>query len=590
MIKRICFYSRNRIRGLGLKAVIMLILIITLSPITNIVMAEQFETMEKEINIIPDPRLGVNTNNIAGSNFTMESDFILSEIETDGIYYGPYAQSSLFQFDHIGGNVVISSMFKFTQQQIINGCSRFTARLPTLWTARGENIYSGILFTIKNELNIIIYSRTITNASYLVEMGNYGIYIDCLIPIIPNKNYTFTMDCSLLDNKKPIALLTIEQLQISNVSDVRFYKTAASESSWGTIWTPTMYDFTETLEYIYPAWAFIFVEGMGENGIYGTDLEFSNGETLQAWDAFSIATINGTNLSIYLPFRQRSAEKVDWVITLTLFSDYADIHFINPANVADERSSITMWINDTEHYLLFSSAFWIELRPGFPPFVSGGGTVTIELEPNRDITLINQYNSSLRPDPYWGLHQFYILPDNEKISMNYFISMTYTEGQWAIVEPSRYYTSYDFGWGNGKIYPGIATMVFYIENGSSIFASGSLEGLRNSIYYGKPPDEDEGGILERILRFVKTIPGKVRGFIDYLWGKIKALGNFVWNMFMGLIDWLIEIVSTIKDYATSILYGFLNALVPLSIMTIIKFTTDTGTETNKKREGATDEY
>lgn len=562
------------------KALTLLILsiLLLLSPLTNITRAAELEQTQKRVDILPWNGYGVDTNNIAGNNFTKEYEILEQDVNLpNGLYYGPYAESSLFRFERTGGSFEFKSTFNFTYQDIINGCSRFTVRIPIKYDSE---LYTFAFFNIRDELNnknILLQEANQTHP--YKKDGDNGIYWDVTAVLLPNRDYTFSFKGQLIDNAPIELFLTMEKYQ-KDETTINFWKIVGADGFVGRFrpeifkfpqGRPFIYDIYEDLPNIYPAWAFIFEEGIGENGLHGIDLQFGtpriNTTSIFAPFPFKeslVVTANfpgnqtpdaqGLNLSIYLPFNSYDSEEVNWFVYMRVQQDGDPLlsnttHFKNP-NGGGINESIYFWVNNTRDFLLISS----------PHYLFGDTDIifiAIFLYPSIDLTVLGtptyfgtQFGGLSGANDYVYSIETGMGPDNDDSyfrEIGLFVVSELTEGIWANITPGLSSIKYDFGWGRGYRFPGSTSVHFFLNNGTNVFIEGNIKNFVN-IATGEQEEEDN---FTKLMAAIRSIPGRVVGFMRFLWDKLTELGAWIKGLFIGFADWLVSIIGEIKEVLTT---------------------------------------
>lgn len=551
-------------------------ILLTLTPITAITKGQDYEEIDKRINILPDDSMITGPgdyNNIANESFIEEHTLIESDLGQDkGLYLGPYAQSSLFEFGKNDGHYIeFESKFNFSHSEINSGSSKYFIRIPIVWDA---NAFRDAYIFINCERPQISETFTLLSpsGSNNIIVGDYGIYILMSMPLLPNQELTMRLVLRLRENHRLKTYLTLENFQTDTNTNIRYFKYDRNDDY--------IYNYTETLEHIYFAWAFIFMEGIGENGYYGLEV-IGDRSTLPWYGYFPIAeTIylyfghnsyldgnetNGTHISLYIPFRQKDEVLVDWLIEISITSDSAvggqtKSRFQNPFDAGDRRDALLFNVTNTDQFLLFSSIF---------PIVGNTtiNTVYIRARPDNNITLLmNLYDSppsQIYRDDYSSF----------SIYLNYFYVLEFTSGEWVRITPTKLFHIYVYGWGTGYKFPGDAALYLFINNQTRIFITGNLWDLKNVID-NKDGDPDTDPWYQYMLDIVKSIPGKIYGFLKWIWNGILQIGEFIYGQFIALIDWLISIIGKAKELITNIMYAMPFVLPAIIIIAIVRINTD----------------
>lgn len=542
------------------------------------VAAQTFETRPKLINLVPDPVIAATqTINLADSSnaptVQLEKDVLLTSFLEPGRYFGPYMRSSLFQFTYdVGGRLTFSSSFIFPRNQIANGVGAWWVRFPVDVTRFSSYAYS---------VNPLIDPAYTRGAKAPAEEGDNvisdasGLYVKMFNWLLPNRTYSFIFTGELLPDTSAAIWVSIEKYQVSNVTSFVFRNNAIGSLH------------TENLT-LYPAFAFNFLSGLGESGLTSYRVPFDGTNSSYIFRCMdpdaSTATLTD-HVSIYVPFA--GAPSVSWLINMTVVD-------------TESVTATEEWtVSGTHDFLLTSSPSSLTALGITTPITNPPNVVCVYLRPSVPIVLLGvvpddpqdeavfyySYLSlgSSRPFGQFGG------PSIARLSLsNFFISIDFTSGAWAVVTPGALFVTYDFGWGRAFLFPGQVNLVMFLTNGttasynsaSSLF-SGPGPSLGpdcrapvNSVV--APGSKDiltpVAGWVNGLACFLLGLPGDVSGVIQSvfqaIWSALSKLGEWIVASLAAFIDSIVSLVAAIAA-ATLTLVQALVAAIPFILILFV---------------------
>lgn len=353
------------------------------------------------------------------STLKYESDKVLGALPgVEGKYYGPYLESSLFQFSHEGGYFFFHTNFTIGAETIMNGVSTFWVRVPIIpsqyeawhvfcdWgyynTLEGVQIadrsFGLLLPWVDRDLwygydyNIGSGNVWSTDAgdTYQIIQRTTGLYIEFKGIFQPDEQFTMAFWGVLRDGQKAKTYVTQERIDPTKNQTFRFYEPYELRSDAGLLLDyGYKYDNNVSMQ-LEPAWAFVFTSGLGKEGMTSYKLKFRDSQfDFIRWGCREMAgTVwpypvdgfeNETYLSFYMPFSAVCTSEemgatvitnsIDWFVSITL--NGADGY--NPAvNYFAEfnRSSVGLGhvhsleftVTNCNNYLLFSTPYPVSIN------------------------------------------------------------------------------------------------------------------------------------------------------------------------------------------------------------------------------------
>ena len=611
---------------------------------------EDDKTTTLDLNLLPGISDSQSTVINLGDEATMqyEKDIVFSSLpaNTEGKYSGPYLRSSLFQFSHSNGFFQFSSNFTMDSSLIMNGVTVFWLRVPIipseyqawrLWCdwgyydsveGIGQTIYDDQWNALLPWPDPSLDYIPVDNSGYLYDPGNVwsanhtrtyqmnatdtGLYIryDGIFP--PNKQFNIVFTGILNANTMPSVFLTQERQNLSVLQKFRFFDIYQTRSGALDLEYGFRYDYNVSLA-LDPAWAFVFTQGMGKDGMTAFKLKFlpENNDYIQ-WGGTPYKGTSITNtihtfyqdhyFSFYMPFDVTRYgwqgdllidNTLDWEVTLDLTHSASAPYFIIDLPVGGapgihDTQTITFDIQTTTSFILFSSPFYIH------DFI-GGGTpnhqdINVILKPKWacDLTLLAAWYSEEHdaPDPYdMDTHWAYYLHEDETAKWNVsvpvnahiyplFSAQFFTVGRYAEVTPTKTHYIYDFGWGYGYNYPGESSIYMFFNNGGVLFWNGSYADFHKSL---KTPNliDDTVSSLRELWTKLKALAGTVLGLlfdgITTVWNAVVSLGKWIWNTVSEIIAKIISVAKDIAGKVSNIVEGMLYGMPILVILFVVNY-------------------
>ena len=636
---------RSRIFAWSIVAVFILM---AFSPLVKA--QEDDKASSFDLSLVPGMSDGTSSIANLGDESTMryERDTVFGSLpaNTEGKYSGPYLKSSLFQFSHSNGFFQFSSNFTMDSSLIMNGVTVFWLRVPIIpseyqawrvWCDWGyPDTVEEIGHTIyDDEWNAMLpwpdpslNYMPVDNYGYLYDSGNVwstnhtrtyqmnatgtGLYIryDGIFP--PNKQFNIVFTGILNAETMPSVFLTQERQNLSVLQKYRFFDIYQSRNGATDLDYGFRYDYNLSLA-LDPAWAFVFTQGMGKDGMTSFKLKFTpdNNDYIQwggtPYNGGSVTNrihtfVQDAYFSFYMPFDvtrytwegdQIVSNTIDWEVTLDLSHSTGSAYFIIdlPVGVAPgihDTKTITFSITTTTSFILFSSPFFIH------DFIGGGlpdhQDITVILKPvwPCDLTLLGADYAEEHDVAYpydMDTHWAYYLHENETAKWNasvpvnahvypLFSAQFFTAGRYASVTPTKTHYIYDFGWGYGYNYPGESAIYMFFNNGGVLFWNGSYADFHKSL---KDPNfiDDSLASLSELWNKIKNIVGDVAGIlwdgITTVWNAIVSLGKWIWNTVSEIIAKIISVAKDIAGKVTNIVEGMLYGLPILVILFVVNY-------------------
>jgi hypothetical protein len=616
------------------------------------VSAEDNTTTTISIDFEPG-QSGTNSTivNLADSStLRYEKDRVLGALPNiEGKYYGPYIESSLFQFSHEGGYVFFHTNFTIGPEYIMNGLSSFWVRVPVIpsqyavwhvfcsWgyynglegIVNPDRSFGLLLPWVDNDLWYAWNHNTSSGNVWSTQVGDTyqirnresGLYIRYDGIFHPNEPFVMAFWGILKTGQKPQVFLSQERQNLTQTQTFRFYEPYQIRNSAGTL---LEYGFTYDSNVSIaadPAWAFLFINGLGKDGLTSYKLSFRNNTTdyLQWGQLWFLGTtwpypvpgyVNESYFSFYMPFNAVcTAEEagatvitntIDWKVELTLettgisWLPYAE--FNRSAYGLCNSRSLTLYVNDTSNYLIFSTPYRISVNWTWTSIITPVNvSIFVKLTPMQqcDITLLAADLND--DDSFWGIHDVGhpLVPpwakvgefcqywhENERASWDsslsvnahwlpLYNSMQWTYGQWAKVNETKLYWIYNFGWGVAYSFPGKAQLYMFLDNGGQYFYNGSYQGFVKNL-----EDQNQSWweqILQGLVDFVGTIAGWIWDGLSWIWDQLVSLGTWIYNTISSIIQWIISVAKDIGGKVSNIVSGMLYGFPILVVLFVVNY-------------------
>ena len=289
----------------------------------------QTDDMTSSISVDLQPQYtdanSTEANLMDQTTITLEKDVMVNELNgIEGKYYGPYLQSSLYQFNHEGRYFQFYTNFTIGPDVIMNGASTFWVRVPIVpsqydqWHVFCSWGYYDILegnwadysmggpqlpwatafvgpFGVPPNLGGGIYAmpewwwfnsgywagsgnvwnvNSTTGDTYQVLNRDSGLYIEYKGLFHSNEQFTIAFTGLLKENEYPKVFISQERQDLNANQTFWFYDV------YGLNPSPPGFKYRaqESLA-ISAAWAFIFENGIGKYGQVSYKLKFRNATT-----------------------------------------------------------------------------------------------------------------------------------------------------------------------------------------------------------------------------------------------------------------------------------------------------------------------
>lgn len=566
---------RARVIG-GLVAVAVLVVPLIMP---GVLAQDYTTTTNRQINLQPDPAFApnqdINLADIGAGNVTapdLEKDFLNPAFMETGRYVGPYLHSSKLRFTYdTGGTLAFSVTYNFTPEEIMSGSSEFWVRWPidtsdyVSYCLVVTGIFAPSAFSTGGYYRCSGNAADGTPMSSYLSLGSFviadstGLYEKEWNGMLSDHDYTFTFLGYLRSGVSPSIWLTIERYQLEQ--DTTYYLNNTLTGS----------QHREDLP-LYPAFAFNFIQGIGEGGLTSYNVPFGGSDTdflvkmgyVGTGTLFTSTTSDCAKyLSFYVPFF--GADDVDWKITLA----WEDLR----APPYPSENKTTFWVNGTRDFLLASTPWTIDtITNGYCSLLHGlAPDFWVYVRPNKPVILLGSVSSvnngvwylSLGGQSIWGkstaeLGVLGAFTDGWFPTwIPVFIDVQATSGRWAQVTPGPIYAVYNFGWGRAYRFPGSVRLTMFLNNGTAIGYDSVLAPAQNARC--SPVTNDTGqtaGWINGLACFIQSLIGDVVGFIatvfQTLWNAIKTLGEWIYNALVSFVKLLISVATAIVDIVTQI--------------------------------------
>lgn len=537
------------------------------------VMGSDYMRGDLKVELEPSASWNYNeTVNLAEEEaLPLERDFLHSTMfEYEGIYYGPYLRSSIFEFDHQGGTFKTISTFRFKHEDIINGVSDLWIRIPVV-----PYDYHGWYFWLGDEgitIDQMQWSCTLwgtydectswTSEDPFVIMDSTGIYVRFWTGIFPERDYTFVFEGYLFPDSAPKVHVSIEKLQEEQETFLEFYEWSGREVG------EKDYDIVHRLE-LYPAWAFVFISGMGQSGLtsYSIPVDNDSAFTRYFYWEYDVTTESSYDLhyiSLYIPFD--SGDPVDWHINMSFIdvNGYADQYwqFENPLVPSEKASYLDFWVYDQEHFLLLSSPWRLDYL-GTPD----DHILYISAQACNEVILLGYVQPSFSEiGEEWRFYRMFTNASFEwwqyiDRGIPLFIVTEITDGQWAEVTYYEHYRRFDFGWGRGYLYRGESVLIMFLQDGTSIFGDPTVTG---EVTCPIPAITEIPKWIDYLWCMISHATGDLVGFLssifDRIWSFIVGYGEWLYSVVVSVIDWIVSMAMNVIDVVGTILQSSLMIL------------------------------
>ena len=597
------------------------------------------ETRSTQVQVSFEPgQTGANSTIVNMADETTmkyEKDVVLNELpDIEGKYFGPYLQSSLFQFAHKEGYFQFVTNFTFSPQIIMNGATSFWLRIPIvpaqyswwhLWCDWGyADTIEGSRGSLTQPTNIFLPwfdpsieyfgSSTPFLGAYEWDSGNVwstqagdtyqikerdtGLYVRLDGIFRSNELFTLSFTGFLNEGESPMVFLTQERNSVDDNQTFRFFQTYELRDSAGAIidWG-YKYDSNQTLE-IAAAWAFLFTSGIGKDGMVSYHLQFGGpmsydflmwGQNAYGalWHQRIYGFSNGSYLSFYMPFSGTvmnggspgvAKTGIDWYVTI-MIKQHTQLFDDDGDGVGDDFISI-FFVNNTNNYLLFSTPYPVVSSLPAPAYVD----IVMTLTPMQTCDLIllgvdlNAEHSGLptTQSGYW----VYYRHEGESASWDASIYVN------AHIYPL--YNSFD--WTDGRWAKVNETKLYWVydfgwglgysfSNASTIYMF--LDNGGEFFYTGSYADfvdyvdKHSLTIWEKLFKgitdFVGAVAGKIWDGLQWIWQTLKNLGTWIYNVIDSIFDWLISVAMDIASKVGNIVQGMLYGMPIVLILFAVNY-------------------
>ena len=634
------------------------------------------------------------------SEIQQEKDIIFADLPqgTEGKYYGSYLPASEFQFATNGGFFQFVTNFSISNSVIMNGVSSFWLRIPIVpsqyqywhlfcsWDADSPEVFLEMNCTVGGALNEEVYKMvlpwympstynywfighdftfglyeqglpgnvwSVSNADpstflgmptrdpngmtdNIIETDN-GIYVFMQGSFLPDKTFSLAFTGCLKSEEAPIIFLTGETEIVNDTQDFRFFQPALIKDSVGDIVDFQYdYDLQKTIP-LKPAWDFVFVSGIGKEGMVSYKFSFQNEWITRA--GTPVPTVwSGLGLNIfavqYLRFYQTITKVVSTDRALTFYLPFTILHKDNsstmnkqitwdilmhisggtgfPAfNISGNYNDICVFsVSHTENYLLVSVPYPVErdhiIHGGlcddwtsviidmyFAPVedcsirVLGSDEYIDTSTSNLRFTAVGkQYISSAFPGTSSAFNWDALRVGNFVIPIVYCAYMTY--GSVASITPTKLFTIYDFGWGKGYEYPGNSSLYFFLDDGGQYFLTAKQKDIIDGLNNPNDNRTELQTIWDAIRNSLNGFVGFIFDGISWVWDTLVSIGTWISNTLQSIWGWIVSAVTDIVNKVGNIIEGMLYGFPIMGVLFIVYYAGryfSTGNIPNPVKEG-----
>ena len=673
---------------------IALYIVTVFSPVVN-ADAMQYVSRENEIALKSghsDQNSDV-VNLMNESEIRQEKDIIYSDLPqgTEGKYYGSYLPASQVQFPTVGGYFQFATNYTISSSVIANGVSAFWLRVPVI----PSQYQYWHLFCSWDSVYVEFFAMpgnsVVLQATYPVEVaklslpwyiggyyyrtlypsggsspgfgswdnnapGNYwsladnesspniiqtqnGLYIFLQGVFKPNTQFTLSFTGRLFDNLNPNVFLTAETETVNESQSFRFFEPYLYINPDHIIIDDFgfSYDLTKTIP-LKPAWDFVFISGIGKEGLLSYILEFNNqgldrataGSTYAPYpnlfegsDSQKVkqlyfrqtidkthmgATVDPVYFSFYMPFtvlRTNESDmdnKISWDVTITIVASGINSARFNNSGIY--YTSLILTVTDTENYLLFSAPYPITTL-GFPfkRYDWSYVNIIINIAPIENCTLkllahepsskvIHGFGMSFQSafsSPYYSSFRSDIKVGG--LILPLFNDMFLDIGLITLITPSKLYNIYDFGWGKGYEIRGNTTLYFFLDDGGRFFLTASQKAIIDSLKTGGSGNSSNDPLKplwDVISGAITSLAGFIYDGITYIWNAIVGVATWIYNVVSEIVGWIISVIADIVDKVGNIVEGVLYGFPIMSVLFIVYYAGryfSTGNIPNPVKEG-----
>jgi len=620
-------------------------------------------TSEIEVNFEPawSDDTSIEANLMDTTTVVLEKDVMIETLGgIEGKYYGPYLQSSLFQFHHEGRYFQFSTNFTIPSTVIMNGASTFWVKVPVLpsqfdayhvfcswgyydilegqW---GSLFFGGPQITWPMDSFDTVYGVT-TIPDYLagfntgIGPGNVwstaagdtyqiindptGLYIEYKGIFHPGEEFVICFTGLLADGQYPCVYLSQERESLNDTQAFNFYDIYYLTNDTGTLIDKGYKYFQQEVLELAAAWSFIFVNGIGKEGLTSYKLNFRNefdylslghypetsydilDDIFPSYLPYITEYENHSYISLYIPFSADVLEpsfagknSVDWEITIKLLKGHNDalntwsMYFERTAYGLADTDTVTLRVNDTEDFLLITIPYQVDfdwtINPGLPP--PNKVRMKLQLTPIQDCDIVfigadtgqsdvengmisyrhENETASWSPDGFTARSGEWIPFEVNGHQLPLYFSLHWTDGVWAKINETSLLWVYNFGWGVGYSYPGETQIYLYLDTGGWLFYNGSYADFAGNM--SNDADQEtpwHTWLWEQIVNLGSKILGWVWDGITWIWETLTNIGDWIVNTITAIIGWLLSIVKDIAGKVTDIIEGMLYGMPMLVIL------------------------
>lgn len=581
------------------------------------------------------------------STYRYEKDVVFADLpDVEGKYYGPYLQSSTLEFNHEGDLFQFVTNFTIGPSTIMNGVSEFWLRVPVMpyqyeswhiWCNWGYGktfeIPSDSLFVAPYDVlfpgteltrtwfpwslysddsfdetgwTYYAYYRGFDNApgnfwkpqaeTYDILERDSGIYLKLQGIFKPNEQFLVSFTGQLREGERPRVFLSSDDFSLDQSQVFRFYNYwKLDDSGFLSFWEylafhPDVCGITfeenQTMD-LMPAWAFVFVSGIGRDGMTSYRLRFADSDDYVTFPVRLESFTNGSYISLYFPYSvlqqydtgpEGYMRNLDWSVEMALRTTGDPEYYFDVGGSPYYTRTFT--VTTTVGYLLctcpnpvYFDDGWtgpvildVSVRPLTPcTLLFFGADISCPWSPGIPGQEIYQYPNNFSEyhhedqraswDSGTGVNA-HILP--------LFKNVNETMALWAQVTETSYYTVYDFGWGIGYEFPGDTNIYMFLDGGGQYLYDGTYADFAEMVY-------DNRSFWQKLLDWFYELGGWIWDGLMWIWEQIVSFGTWIYNVLVEIIGWIVSVVKDIAGKVSHIIEGMLYGIPILVVLFVVNY-------------------
>lgn len=588
---------------------LLAVFLISIIIFSSMEMVEGATTTEKRIEFNPPmifDEVAIKTNiaNETPPTTISEWQSDLDESLPNGTYYGTYQTGSKFEFDYTPifdtdekyySYVLISSHFNWSSQILMYGTSRWWLRLPV--SASSIEATHGIVIGIFKGFNnasrcyllenwtgkyfmrpsidgyspqdwiyYMTYNKTEdwgkpANALYwgTGSIVNDRVYLEINSILEPNIDYIISLAFSLPDNGRLSTYWTTTESpsgKRTHIEIAEISTTGAGGSRENIKEANSTIDLNLDLD-----WSFVFVEGIGYNGMFGRTISILEDSYLEIYPFFNTSRIGSQYMSFMLPFWSNEYANITPYIK-NARKAVGDLNRTWKFDNGLDNFSPTMW-HKYKDFILFSSNDTLNMSSFYDgdrwnvlvyfKFHESCNMTLLCYKRDRPIVKWNQINETAPANTswdYWTRNNYWRNGTSTKLYYEIYMSARGTTGQWALYNGTYsgkpFYTQY------------FPNLIFLTSTHISLLTEDSYENITVSMedaYYSRVNDwwgeHWFGSALQLQFRNkvedLQELRGEIIDFLYDMWEGMQVLGKWIYLRLLEFKDFILEFGGDVMD-------------------------------------------